>query len=166
RGVECCLCVEVGVGITPPRLRGVDALVALPAGWWSTAIACRAQPASSSTARPRRAGAGLVRTSRSVRSSPGLSRNGLARRPVRRPTAAWYAGHESGDRARPTRAAASVRASRAGLGRRVRGRFSRLGVANGDASADTVRGYRSQLSAWVGWCGERRAPEDFGYLSE
>jgi site-specific recombinase XerD len=33
-------------------------------------------------------------------------------------------------------------------------RFLRLDVANGDASVDTVRGYRSQLSAWVGWCGE------------
>ena len=27
-------------------------------------------------------------------------------------------------------------------------------MANGDASLDTVRGYRSQLAAWVGWCAE------------
>jgi len=32
-------------------------------------------------------------------------------------------------------------------------RFLRLDVANGDASTDTVRGYRSQLAAWVTWCG-------------
>ncbi|MBV9577886.1 MAG: site-specific integrase, partial [Chloroflexi bacterium] len=25
-------------------------------------------------------------------------------------------------------------------------------MANGDASADTIRGYRSQLAAWVSWC--------------
>src|SRR6266700_5561823 len=31
-------------------------------------------------------------------------------------------------------------------------RFLRLDVANGDASPDTIRGYRSQLSAWVSWC--------------
>src|ERR671932_521014 len=33
-------------------------------------------------------------------------------------------------------------------------RFLRLDVANGDASLDTVRGYRSQLAAWVAWCAE------------
>ena len=33
-------------------------------------------------------------------------------------------------------------------------RFLRLDVANGDASVDTIRGYRSQLAAWVGWCAE------------
>lgn len=33
-------------------------------------------------------------------------------------------------------------------------RFLRLDVANGDASADTIRGYRSQLAAWVVWCGD------------
>ena len=31
-------------------------------------------------------------------------------------------------------------------------RFLRLDVANGDASVDTIRGYRSQLAAWVSWC--------------
>jgi site-specific recombinase XerD len=31
-------------------------------------------------------------------------------------------------------------------------RFLRLDVANGDASTDTIRGYRSQLAAWVNWC--------------
>jgi site-specific recombinase XerD len=31
-------------------------------------------------------------------------------------------------------------------------RFLRLDVANGDASLDTIRGYRSQLAAWVAWC--------------
>ena len=81
-------------------------------------------------------------------------------------------------------------------------RFLRLDVANGDASVDTIRGYRSQLAAWVNWYADqsvdartatvddakryrtrwrcapttlptgsprppdRRAPEDFGYLSE
>ena len=34
-------------------------------------------------------------------------------------------------------------------------RFLRLDVANDDASADTVRGYRSQLAAWVNWCDEQ-----------
>jgi site-specific recombinase XerD len=33
-------------------------------------------------------------------------------------------------------------------------RFLRLDVANGDASPDTIRGYRSQLAAWVNWCAE------------
>ena len=33
-------------------------------------------------------------------------------------------------------------------------RFLRLDVANGDAALDTVRGYRSQLAAWVAWCAE------------
>ena len=33
-------------------------------------------------------------------------------------------------------------------------RFLRLDVANGDASLDTVRGYRSQLAAWAAWCAE------------
>jgi site-specific recombinase XerD len=33
-------------------------------------------------------------------------------------------------------------------------RFLRLDVANGDASIDTVRGYRSQLAAWVSWCAD------------
>src|SRR5262249_57925414 len=32
--------------------------------------------------------------------------------------------------------------------------FLRLDVANGDASADTIRGYRSQLAAWVSWCSD------------
>lgn len=27
-------------------------------------------------------------------------------------------------------------------------------MANGDASVDTIRGYRSQLAAWVSWCAE------------
>jgi hypothetical protein len=31
---------------------------------------------------------------------------------------------------------------------------ARLDVANGDASTDTIRGYRSQLVAWVNWCGD------------
>jgi hypothetical protein len=31
-------------------------------------------------------------------------------------------------------------------------RFLRLDVANGDASTDMIRGYRSQLAAWVNWC--------------
>jgi site-specific recombinase XerD len=33
-------------------------------------------------------------------------------------------------------------------------RFLRLDVANGDASLHTLRGYRCQLAAWVGWCAE------------
>ena len=33
-------------------------------------------------------------------------------------------------------------------------RFLRLDVANGDASLDTIRGYRSQLAAWVSWCAD------------
>ena len=28
-------------------------------------------------------------------------------------------------------------------------------MANGDASADTIRGYRSQLAAWVNWCADQ-----------
>ena len=35
-------------------------------------------------------------------------------------------------------------------------RFLRLDVANGDASVDTIRGYRSQLAAWY-WARNRRA---------
>ena len=35
-------------------------------------------------------------------------------------------------------------------------RFLRLAVANGDASADTIRGCRSQLAAWVSWCADQR----------
>lgn len=31
------------------------------------------------------------------------------------------------------------------------GRFLRLDVANGDASVDSIRGYRSQLAAWLAW---------------
>ena len=30
--------------------------------------------------------------------------------------------------------------------------FLRIDVANGDASADTVRGYRVQVGQWVQWC--------------
>jgi len=30
--------------------------------------------------------------------------------------------------------------------------FLRLDVANGDASADTLRGYKAQVGAWVQWC--------------
>jgi len=33
--------------------------------------------------------------------------------------------------------------------------FLRLDVANGDASADTIRGYRAQVAQWVGWCRSR-----------
>lgn len=33
-------------------------------------------------------------------------------------------------------------------------RFLRLDVANGEAAADTIRGYRSQLAAWVNWSTE------------
>lgn len=33
--------------------------------------------------------------------------------------------------------------------------FLRLDVANGDASPDTVRGYRAQVAQWVGWCQSR-----------
>jgi site-specific recombinase XerD len=32
--------------------------------------------------------------------------------------------------------------------------FLRLDVANGDASPDTIRGYRTQVAAWIAWCGE------------
>jgi site-specific recombinase XerD len=32
--------------------------------------------------------------------------------------------------------------------------FLRIDVANGDASADTLRTYRAQVGAWVQWCGE------------
>jgi site-specific recombinase XerD len=34
-------------------------------------------------------------------------------------------------------------------------RFLRLDVANGDASVDTIRSYRSQLAAWVSWCADQ-----------
>ncbi len=34
-------------------------------------------------------------------------------------------------------------------------RLLRLDVANGDASIDTVRGYRSQIAALVAWCAEQ-----------
>jgi len=30
--------------------------------------------------------------------------------------------------------------------------FLRVDVANGDASPDTIRGYRTQVGAWVAWC--------------
>src|SRR5258708_9922079 len=30
--------------------------------------------------------------------------------------------------------------------------FLRLDVANGDASPDTIRGYRTQVGQWVSWC--------------
>lgn len=33
-------------------------------------------------------------------------------------------------------------------------RFLRLDVANGDASPDTIRGYRAQVSQWVTWCNQ------------
>jgi len=32
--------------------------------------------------------------------------------------------------------------------------FLRLDVANGDASTDTIRGYKTQVGAWVNWCHE------------
>ena len=30
--------------------------------------------------------------------------------------------------------------------------FLRIDVANGDASPDTIRGYRTQVASWVSWC--------------
>ena len=33
--------------------------------------------------------------------------------------------------------------------------FLRLDLANGDASEDTIRGYRSMVGRWVAWCGEQ-----------
>jgi site-specific recombinase XerD len=31
-------------------------------------------------------------------------------------------------------------------------KFLRIDVANGDASPDTIRGYRTQIASWVSWC--------------
>src|SRR5215471_21788170 len=33
-------------------------------------------------------------------------------------------------------------------------RFLRLDVADGDAAPETVRSYRTQVAAWVAWCGD------------
>src|SRR5215211_1423768 len=38
---------------------------------------------------------------------------------------------------------------------RVFADFLRIDVAKGDASPDTVRGYRTQVESWVSWCKSR-----------